>query len=103
MRFPQELDQVPEVWWHGDGVKRGLDVGLAVLGLVLSSPLWALIALAIKLEDRGPIFYRQDRACALSSSLRMSHARRLRKSVTRAPKASAPKRFITTAISVIWS
>jgi lipopolysaccharide/colanic/teichoic acid biosynthesis glycosyltransferase len=61
MRFPEELDQVPEVWWHGDGVKRGLDVGLAVLGLVLSSPLWALIALAIKLEDGGPIFYRQDR------------------------------------------
>jgi len=61
MRFPQELDQAPEVWWHGDGVKRGLDISLAVLGLALSSPLWALVALAIKLEDRGPILYRQDR------------------------------------------
>jgi lipopolysaccharide/colanic/teichoic acid biosynthesis glycosyltransferase len=42
-------------------VKRAFDVALAGLGLGLSAPLWALFALAIKLEDRGPVFYRQER------------------------------------------
>jgi lipopolysaccharide/colanic/teichoic acid biosynthesis glycosyltransferase len=42
--------------------KRLLDVALSALGLVLSSPLWALLAAAIKLEDGGPVFYSQERA-----------------------------------------
>ena len=42
--------------------KRALDVMLSGTGLVCSSPLWLLIALAIKAEDGGPIFYSQDRA-----------------------------------------
>jgi lipopolysaccharide/colanic/teichoic acid biosynthesis glycosyltransferase len=42
-------------------LKRPFDVALASLMLVLSAPVWAAIALAIKLEDRGPIFYRQER------------------------------------------
>lgn len=41
--------------------KRALDVGLAGIGLLLSSPLWAVLAAAIKLEDGGPVFYRQER------------------------------------------
>ena len=42
--------------------KRALDVALAGCGLVVSSPLWLLIALAVKLEDGGPIFFSQDRS-----------------------------------------
>jgi len=42
--------------------KRALDVTLSGIGLVASSPLWALIALLIKLEDGGPVFYRQERS-----------------------------------------
>ncbi len=42
-------------------LKRLFDIALSGLGLILSSPLWALIAAAIKLEDGGPIFYRQPR------------------------------------------
>ena len=38
-----------------------LDLGTAVVGLLLSAPLWPLIALAIKLCDRGPVFYTQER------------------------------------------
>jgi lipopolysaccharide/colanic/teichoic acid biosynthesis glycosyltransferase len=41
--------------------KRALDVGLAGIGLQLSSPLWAVLAAAIKLEDGGPVFYLQER------------------------------------------
>ncbi|HEY7057949.1 MAG TPA: sugar transferase [Vicinamibacterales bacterium] len=42
-------------------LKRGFDAALAGVGLVLSAPLWGIIAMAIKLEDGGPIFYRQER------------------------------------------
>jgi len=42
-------------------VSRPLDVLLAAALLVLFSPLLALAALAIKLESRGPVFYRQLR------------------------------------------
>ena len=38
-----------------------MDVVVAGLGLVVSSPLLAIAALAIKLEDRGPVLYRQQR------------------------------------------
>ena len=41
--------------------KRIFDVCLSGFGLVASSPLWLLIAAAIKLEDGGPVFYTQER------------------------------------------
>ena len=42
-------------------VKRVLDVGLSGLGLAVSFPLWVLLAMAIKLEDGGPVFFAQER------------------------------------------
>jgi FlaA1/EpsC-like NDP-sugar epimerase len=42
-------------------VKRALDVALAVVGLLLASPIALLTALAIKLESRGPVLYGQTR------------------------------------------
>ncbi len=41
--------------------KRVLDVGISLLLLVFFSPLMLLTAVSIRLEDRGPIFYRQRR------------------------------------------
>ena len=41
--------------------KRLFDIGLSGVGLLASSPLWVVLAAAIKLEDGGPVFYRQDR------------------------------------------
>jgi len=41
--------------------KRALDVALSGFGVVLSAPLWALIAAAIKIDTRGPVFYGQPR------------------------------------------
>ena len=38
-----------------------MDFVVAGLGLVVSSPLLVIAALAIKLEDRGPVLYRQQR------------------------------------------
>lgn len=41
--------------------KRLFDVALSGFGLLISSPLWLILAAAIKWEDGGPIFYRQER------------------------------------------
>jgi lipopolysaccharide/colanic/teichoic acid biosynthesis glycosyltransferase len=46
---------------RGDALNRALDVAVAGAGLVVTSPLLALGALAVKLEDRGPVLYRQTR------------------------------------------
>jgi lipopolysaccharide/colanic/teichoic acid biosynthesis glycosyltransferase len=45
----------------GDEVNRAADVALAGLGLAVASPLLAAAALAIKIEDGGPVIYRQRR------------------------------------------
>lgn len=41
--------------------KHVLDIALAVLAVVVLSPLLLLIALAIKLESKGPVIYKQTR------------------------------------------
>jgi exopolysaccharide biosynthesis polyprenyl glycosylphosphotransferase len=42
-------------------VKRGFDLVVAFAALVFLSPVMLLVALAIWIEDRGPVFYRQMR------------------------------------------
>jgi len=42
-------------------IKRRFDLIEASLGLLVSAPLWAVIAIAIRLEDGGPVFFRQAR------------------------------------------
>src|SRR5260221_11457919 len=43
------------------GLKRGLDLVVVVLAAAMFLPLIGLAALAIKLVDRGPVFYAQER------------------------------------------
>ena len=42
-------------------LKRALDVALSGTGLILSAPLWPIIAAAIRIDSPGPIFYGQSR------------------------------------------
>jgi lipopolysaccharide/colanic/teichoic acid biosynthesis glycosyltransferase len=42
-------------------VNRALDVAIAGTGLVVASPVLALSAIAVKLEDGGPVLYKQVR------------------------------------------
>lgn len=42
-------------------LKRGLDIYASMLALVLFSPVFAAVAILIKLEDRGPVFFKQSR------------------------------------------
>lgn len=42
-------------------IKRFIDLCLAVPMLILSSPLWLIIAACIKLDSKGPVLYKQER------------------------------------------
>lgn len=43
------------------GIKRGVDFILSLLGLVILSPVWFILVLAIKIDSRGPVLFRQKR------------------------------------------
>ena len=45
----------------GAAAKRMLDVSLSATGLVLSMPVWVVVAAAVKLEDGGDVFFGQER------------------------------------------
>ncbi len=57
-------------------IKRAMDIFLAGLLLILSSPLFLLIAICIRLDSEGPIFFKQTRV----SQNRRIHQRRMRAS-----------------------
>ena len=42
-------------------IKRFMDISLSLIALILFSPFMIIAAIAIKLEDHGPVFYRQTR------------------------------------------
>src|SRR6202035_3760262 len=42
-------------------IKRLFDITAALAGLILLSPLLVIVACAIKLNSRGPAFFRQER------------------------------------------
>jgi lipopolysaccharide/colanic/teichoic acid biosynthesis glycosyltransferase/VanZ family protein len=48
-------------WSRALFLKRPFDIFLSSLGLVLSSPLWLVFSFLIWIQDRGPVFYLQDR------------------------------------------
>lgn len=52
-------------------VKRSMDIVLSSLGLLVLAPLFAVIALAIKLEGRGPVFFHQERVGSRHCHFRM--------------------------------
>ncbi len=50
-------------WWQS-AIKRFFDILLSLIALIILSPVMLITALAIKLEDGGPVFYKQER-CTL--------------------------------------
>jgi len=65
-------------------VKRAFDATLAFVGLVVSLPLWALFAAAIRLEDGGPVFFVQDRVGLDGRTFRAFKFRSMRHDAERA-------------------
>ena len=64
----EQLGAVPMVRLFEDplsgparALKRGVDLAVSAALLLLSAPLWLLIAIAIRRDSRGPVFYRQER------------------------------------------
>ncbi|WP_375423939.1 sugar transferase [uncultured Friedmanniella sp.] len=51
----------PVTGWWPDHAKRGFDLVATLLGLLVLLPLIAAIALAIALQDGGPVLFRQTR------------------------------------------
>jgi lipopolysaccharide/colanic/teichoic acid biosynthesis glycosyltransferase/VanZ family protein len=68
-------------------LKRPFDAALSGLGLLVSAPLWAVIALAVRIEDRGPLIYAQER---VGRGGRTFKALKFRSMVVDAEKASGP-------------
>lgn len=42
-------------------IKRTIDLILSIIFLIFASPIFVIVAIAIKLDDNGPIFYKQER------------------------------------------
>ena len=42
-------------------LKRIIDITISLIVLIIFSPIYILIALTIKIVDRGTIFYKQER------------------------------------------
>ncbi len=57
----QPLTAAPPDTRRAPALKRPFDMVLSGVGLLGSAPLWGIIALGVKLEDRGPVFYGQER------------------------------------------
>lgn len=52
-------------------IKRIMDIIFSAIGLLLLFPLWPAIALAIKLESKGPVLFFQERIGLNGRSIRM--------------------------------
>jgi len=59
-------------------VKRGFDIVASLLCLLLVSPIMLIAAIAIKLEDGGPVFYYQNRATYAGRTFRVIKFRSMR-------------------------
>ena len=71
------------------GLKRVLDVVVAASLLVLASPLIAVLAVAVRLESRGPAFYRCRRVGRNGHVLQMLKFRKMRDGAS-GPALAAP-------------
>ena len=54
------VEPVPRDGWRASA-KRAFDLSVAGLGLLVLSPLLVVVALAVKLTSKGPVFYGQNR------------------------------------------
>ena len=72
--------------------KRALDLAVTIPALIALAPLLALVAIAIKLDSRGPVFFRQDRMGRGNRIFRILKFRSMRVEVTDANGARSASR-----------
>ena len=73
--------------WDQRVIKRIVDIVIATFMLVISGPFFAVIALAIKCTDQGPVFYTQNR---LTKGGKIFRIYKFRTMVVDAEKKSGP-------------
>jgi exopolysaccharide biosynthesis polyprenyl glycosylphosphotransferase len=71
------LSASPLYGW-GAAVKRAMDLTLGLIGTAAFLPLWAVIAVLIRREDGGPVFYLQERMGLDGRRFRMIKFRSMR-------------------------
>ncbi|RMF68922.1 MAG: sugar transferase [Calditrichaeota bacterium] len=67
--------------------KRFFDLVVSILGLLLLSPIFAVVAIFIKLDSEGPVFFRQER---MGKGGRIFRIFKFRTMVKDAPRRGAP-------------
>lgn len=60
-RSTQIALEVPSAHYGYDAIKRGLDILGAVLLLLALTPLFAVLAVLVKISSPGPVFFRHER------------------------------------------
>ncbi len=70
-----EMKEAPLSALHNRVLKRGFDFVFALVGIILLSPVWFLLALGIKLTSPGPILFHQKR---VGRDGRIFHMRKFR-------------------------
>jgi exopolysaccharide biosynthesis polyprenyl glycosylphosphotransferase len=71
-------------------MKRAFDMVLALTALAVTLPLWAVIAIAIRLSSPGPVFFHQERVTKGGRTFRMHKFRTMRVNADRLVDTSAP-------------
>jgi lipopolysaccharide/colanic/teichoic acid biosynthesis glycosyltransferase len=71
------------------GVKRAADITVSALLLAISLPLIAVIALLVRVDSRGPVFYRAERVGRGGRPLRMLKFRKMHHNASGAPLTMA--------------
>ena len=59
-------------------IKRLMDIGISALALIITSPILLIAAISIKLCDKGPVFFRQERATLNGRTFRIFKFRTMR-------------------------
>ena len=59
-------------------MKRAFDVAVSLVMLLLLSPLFIVLAVAIKIDSKGPVFYRQERVTQFGKRFRIHKFRSMR-------------------------
>jgi Undecaprenyl-phosphate glucose phosphotransferase len=71
------VTESPEQGWNAV-VKRGFDLACSGLGLLVTAPLVAVLALLVRLDSPGPVFYTQERVGMNGRRFRMIKFRSMR-------------------------
>ena len=89
----------PESLTRGLFLKRPFDMALSGVGILFSSPFWLLFSAVIWLQDRGPIFYGQDR---VGKGGRIFRALKFRSMIKDAEKGRGAVQAVENDPRVTW-